>query len=180
MDGGSQSHGGGKSVRLGKHSSLLTPQGKATITQQLPPTSGSSWRGRICPHAGAACPGPCTSTVCPLCHNYTEFPPGCPAQRLSQRAREGSLLPGAAELTLKPDPQLPPRPSVLCCWQLGWTGRPLDFALLWCCHSQRVSGWQDCFPTHSTPGQGNTPLQKGDIFTKGSRAPVSISHCPVQ
>lgn len=55
----------------GKHSSLLTPQGKATITQQLPPASGSSWRGRICPHAGAACPGLCTSIICPLCRNYT-------------------------------------------------------------------------------------------------------------
>lgn len=74
-DGRCQSHGGGENLWQNGHSSLLTPQEKPTITQQLPPASpmgsGSSWRGRICLHAGAACPGLCTSIVCPLCHNYT-------------------------------------------------------------------------------------------------------------
>lgn len=60
----------------GKHCSLRTPEGNPpAITHRLPPASpmgtGSSWRGRICPHpgsllAGAACLGFCTSPGCPL------------------------------------------------------------------------------------------------------------------
>lgn len=47
-----------------------------------------------------------------LHRNYARAvsPTGCDAQQLCRGTGKGSLLPGAAELTSKPDPQLPPRP----------------------------------------------------------------------
>lgn len=92
-----------------------------SITHRLPPASptgtGSSRRGTFCLHPGSLLAAlsalhihwlPSRSRLSIVITAGLDPPPCCNARQLSWRAGEGSLLPGATELTPKPDPQLPP------------------------------------------------------------------------
>lgn len=138
---------------LGRGSAQLPAD--PTTTQQLPPALAALGQGEF--------PLECWSCLAwplllqRLCHNY----PGLDSPRaalLSRFPRKPGRVPCFQGQLNSPRNLTHNFHLAQHDFAAGdWAGLGGLLTLLWCCHSQRVSGWQNCLPTRA-PLDRETPL----------------------